>query len=201
MTFPREGYSPQGWERKDDGQEESKFDKNKRKERQAGAVTVTHVESISQKYDRLQERIFKSKYNISGRSSLIVVLVATLLFTSSQMLANSYENNSLNKKTPGKVDMTTWSKVAESDSFSAYMKKGELDNKSTARKLSVNIMDSMKHEKKASRSIDMDVSVGERNYKGWCDSKYDEGLDWECLLMDGNIVEDYTIDLKEKGGR
>ncbi|MDU7502827.1 MAG: hypothetical protein E7K68_00590, partial [Corynebacterium kroppenstedtii] len=129
MTFPREGYSPRGWESKNDEQEADQPSKNRPKMEKANGTIDTKNQSISQKYDLLQERVFKSKYNISGWSSILVVLALVVLGITLQIVDNSNEINRANRKSKGPVDTSIWEKIGDNSKFVAYADRNTDENK------------------------------------------------------------------------
>lgn len=197
MTFPREGYSPRGWESKNDEQEADQPSKNRPKMEKANGTIDTKNQSISQKYDLLQERVFKSKYNISGWSSILVVLALVVLGITLQIVDNSNEINRANRKSKGPVDTSIWEKIGDNSKFVAYADRNTDENKERAEKLAKGLMAAMGNIDK-SRAFDNDILIENRRYQPLCSAKYESGLDWECMITGRDTAEIYYIDLKEK---
>lgn len=198
MTFPREGYSPRGWESKNDEQEADQPSKNRPKMEKANGTIDTKNQSISQKYDLLQERVFKSKYNISGWSSILVVLALVVLGITLQTVDNSNEINRANRKSKGPVDTSIWEKIGDNSKFVAYADRNTDENKGRAEKLAKGLMAAMGNIDKSSRAFDNDILIENRRYQPLCSAKYESGLDWDCMITGRDTAEIYYIDLKEK---
>lgn len=198
MTFPREGYSPRGWESKNDEQEADQPSKNRPKMEKANGTIDTKNQSISQKYDLLQERVFKSKYNISGWSSILVVLALVVLGITLQIVDNSNEINRANRKSKGPVDTSIWEKIGDNSKFVAYAARNTDENKERAEKLAKGLMAAMGNIDKSSRAFDNDILIENRRYHPLCSAKYESGLDWDCMITGRDTAEIYYIDLKEK---
>ncbi|QRP14717.1 hypothetical protein I6J24_01380 [Corynebacterium kroppenstedtii] len=198
MTFPREGYSPRGWESKNDEQEADQPSKNRPKMEKANGTIDTKNQSISQKYDLLQERVFKSKYNISGWSSILVVLALVVLGITLQIVDNSNEINRANRKSKGPVDTSIWEKIGDNSKFVAYADRNTDENKERAEKLAKDLMAAMGNIDKSSRAFDNDILIENRRYQPLCSAKYESGLDWDCMITGRDTAEIYYIDLKEK---
>lgn len=198
MTFPREGYSPRGWESKNDEQEADQPSKNRPKMEKANGTIDTKNQSISQKYDLLQERVFKSKYNISGWSSILVVLALVVLGITLQIVDNSNEINRANRKSKGPVDTSIWEKIGDNSKFVAYADRNTDENKERAEKLAKGLMAAMGNIDKSSRAFDNDILIENRRYQPLCSAKYESGLDWDCMITGRDTAEIYYIDLKEK---
>ena len=198
MTFPREGYSPRGWESKNDEQEADQPSKNRPKMEKANGTIYTKNQSISQKYDLLQERVFKSKYNISGWSSILVVLALVVLGITLQIVDNSNEINRANRKSKGPVDTSIWEKIGDNSKFVAYADRNTDENKERAEKLAKGLMAAMGNIDKSSRAFDNDILIENRRYQPLCSAKYESGLDWDCTITGRDTAEIYYIDLKEK---
>lgn len=198
MTFPREGYSPRGWESKNDEQEADQPSKNRPKMEKANGTIDTKNQSISQKYDLLQERVFKSKYNISGWSSILVVLALVVLGITLQIVDNSNEINRANRKSKGPVDTSIWEKIGDNSKFVAYADRNTDENKERAEKLAKDLMAAMGNIDKSSRAFDNDILIENRSYQPLCSAKYESGLDWDCMITGRDTAEIYYIDLKEK---
>lgn len=198
MTFPREGYSPRGWESKNDEQEADQPSKNRPKMEKANGTIDTKNQSISQKYDLLQERVFKSKYNISGWSSILVVLALVVLGITLQIVDNSNEINRANRKSKGPVDTSIWEKIGDNSKFVAYADRNTDENKERAEKLAKGLMAAMGNIDKSSRAFDNDILIENRRYHPLCSAKYESGLDWDCMITGRDTAEIYYIDLKEK---
>lgn len=85
MTFPREGYAPQKWSNENrqpkQSSEEGKVSNNKTTKSADPAAMVGFV----QRWEVLQQKIFRVKYNHSGRLSLLAVIVIITLFIVSQI--------------------------------------------------------------------------------------------------------------------
>lgn len=198
MTFPREGYSPRGWESKNDEQEADQPSKNRPKMEKANGTIDTKNQSISQKYDLLQERVFKSKYNISGWSSILVVLALVVLGIILQIVDNSNEINRANRKSKGPVNTSIWEKIGDNSKFVAYADRNTDENKERAEKLAKGLMAAMGNIDKSSRAFDNDILIENRRYQPLCSAKYESGLDWDCMITGRDTAEIYYIDLKEK---
>ena len=198
MTFAREGYSPRGWESKNDEQEADQPSKNRPKMEKANGTIDTKNQSISQKYDLLQERVFKSKYNISGWSSILVVLALVVLGITLQIVDNSNEINRANRKSKGPVDTSIWEKIGDNSKFVAYADRNTDENKERAEKLAKGLMAAMGNIDKSSRAFDNDILIENRRYQPLCSAKYESGLDWDCMITGRDTAEIYYIDLKEK---
>lgn len=198
MTFPREGYSPRGWESKNDEQEADQPSKNRPKMEKANGTIDTKNQSISQKYDLLQERVFKSKNNISGWSSILVVLALVVLGITLQIVDNSNEINRANRKSKGPVDTSIWEKIGDNSKFVAYADRNTDENKERAEKLAKGLMAAMGNIDKSSRAFDNDILIENRRYQPLCSAKYESGLDWDCMITGRDTAEIYYIDLKEK---
>lgn len=198
MTFPREGYSPRGWESKNDEQEADQPSKNRPKMEKANGTIDTKNQSISQKYDLLQERVFKSKYNISGWSSILVVLALVVLGITLQIVDNSNEINRANRKSKGPVDTSIWEKIGDNSKFVAYADRNTDENKERAEKLAKGLMAAMGNIDKSSRAFDNDILIENRRYQPLCSAKYESGLDWDCMITGRDTAEIYYIDLKER---
>lgn len=198
MTFPSEGYSPRGWESKKDEQEADQPSKNRPNMEKANGTIDTKDQSISQKYDLLQERVFKSKYNVSGWSSILVVLALVVLSITLQIVDNSNEINQENRKSKGPVDTSIWEKIGDNSKFVAYADRNTDENKERAEKLAKTLMAAMGNIDKSSRAFDNDISIENRRYQALCSAKYESGLDWDCMITGRDTAEIYYIDLKEK---
>ena len=191
MTFPREGYSPRGWESKNDEQEADQPSKNRPKMEKANGTIDTKNQSSSQ-------RVFKSKYNISGWSSILVVLALVVLGITLQIVDNSNEINRANRKSKGPVDTSIWEKIGDNSKFVAYADRNTDENKERAEKLAKGLMAAMGNIDKSSRAFDNDILIENRRYQPLCSAKYESGLDWDCMITGRDTAEIYYIDLKEK---
>jgi len=198
MTFPREGYSPQGWESGNYEQEEDQPSNNRRKIKRANETVDRKGQSISQKYDHLQEKVFKSKYNKSGWLSLLFVLALVVLAMSLQTVDNSNRINRANRKSKGQVDTSIWEKIGDNSKFVAYADRNTDENKEKAEKLAKALMTAMGSIEKSSGAYDNEISIENKRYHPLCSASYEDGLDWDCMIMDRDTVEVYYIDLKVK---
>lgn len=164
----------------------------------ANGTIDTKDQNISQKYDLLQERVFKSKYNISGWSSILVVLALVVLGITLQIVDNSNEINRANRKSKGPVDTSIWEKIGDNSKFVAYADRNTDENKERAEKLAKGLMAAMGNIDKSTRAFDNDILIENRRYHPLCSAKYESGLDWDCMITGRDTAEIYYIDLKEK---